>query len=512
MAFAQGLNRFLFDPPIKSPALGRRLATITFGLFLYVLGVAQWHNFLDFQNMSYHVGDWPYIHMRHSVLQESVRSFQIPFYVDPPDRANEYFLKWPFLPLSPQLFALRFLSIPSYFSFNLILLYSMGFHGCLLLRRKFQLSPFVFAVLFTLFNFNGYLTSHLAIGHFPWVGCFLLPYYFYLILDIRKDRFPAKTLLLLAMTLFGMLLQGDTHTYLICHAFLSFIILSNVSAQTLTRFAQLCGLSLLMGTCRFVPAALFMGDQPRPYASGYPSVVALFERLTMLNDSRTSDGTFSRIGTLHYPEWSELGREWAQAVSPWEYDVYIGIGGFAFLALCGVWLRFRRQGGAEMPLFKNLDWAIVLMTLLTLDANYFFVSLTKIPLLSTIERAPARFIILPLLAVIIISCIRLQVVLNTRSSGTTIRIIGVVVLLHNTFLLWLHSHVYRSSLLDLLYLERGKDAIIVASLVQGDNRFYEHVIVASFVVSAASLLFWLYLWRRVSDDTRATLGRSGKEA
>lgn len=58
-----------------------------------------------------------------------------------------------------------------------MLMYTIGFPGLLWLKRKFRLSDMTFAMLFMLFNFNGHILAHYAVGHATWGGYFLFPWF-----------------------------------------------------------------------------------------------------------------------------------------------------------------------------------------------------------------------------------------------------------------------------------------------------------------------------------------------
>jgi hypothetical protein len=108
---------------------------------------------------------------------------------------------------------------------NTLIMYSVGFIGCLLIRNRYHLSLLPFVFLFLLFNFNGHITSHLSVGHSMWYGYFLLPLFFYFLLELLPPsaKIRVGTSIILAFVLFAIVLQGSFHIFVWCLIFLAIL-------------------------------------------------------------------------------------------------------------------------------------------------------------------------------------------------------------------------------------------------------------------------------------------------
>src|SRR5262249_847935 len=111
--------------------------------------------------------------------------------------------------------------------FHNLLLYSLGFLGGLWLKQRYRLSLVPFAAFFVLFNFNGYITAHLAVGHSMWSGYFLLPFFCLFILEWVEEETSLVPPLKLALVLFAILLQGSLHLMTWCGLLVVLIVLWN---------------------------------------------------------------------------------------------------------------------------------------------------------------------------------------------------------------------------------------------------------------------------------------------
>ncbi len=483
------VDRLLFRPLWEQGAHLRRW-TVAVGLLgLYLGGAHQWFSLLAYDEFSFRVGDWCYEHRFYSVLKEAISTFQIPFYTSSPFHDNDRFLSFVNIPFSPQVILLKFLEIKEYLVFNLLFLYTLCFHGCLLIARKYKLSICAFALLFIFVNFNGHVTSHIAIGHTQWFAYFLLPYFFYLTLEIRSNYFPRRVALWLGALLFFILLQGAIHFYIPSCLFLLILVLSNYSHRNLWRYLEIVVLSTLLAACRLVPALVGFGDKPRMFLAGYASFYDIVEQMTILFPNELGTGD-------RYPPVQWLGASVREF--PWEYDIYIGLAGSLFLALAGIVLRFGDRLGVPVRAFKNLDWPIASMTWLSIGPNFYFVVAMGIPFVSTTERIPSRFIVWPLLALLTVAVVRLQALLERRWCAVPLRLLSLILTIHTAFLVRLHFFNWRTESMESYFAERVVE--LGAAIVSGEDTAYERVVLASLGMTLAAVVFWLWLFRRSREE------------
>ena len=477
------LDQWLFDPITGSKNKLHRLATGIAVALLYLGGFYMWFSLLSYEDFSFRVGDWSSEHRFYSVLKEGISRGVFPFYSSYPYHGNNQFLAFVNIPASPQIVLLKFLDIQDYLIFNTVLFYTLSTHGCWLFAKKYRLSLAVFAWLFLLVNFNGHITSHLAIGHTQWFAYFLLPYALLLMLEIERDRFTRRTALVLSGILFLMLLQGSIHIYVLTMLFLLLLVVTNLSRSNILRFLLITTLSAAMASCRLLPGLLFFGDTPRLFVPGYATLRHIVDELIILHPNPKG------LGNDYAPT------QWVGATVeplPWEYDVYIGVTGFIFLVICGLVLRFR---GAlpRTVLFKNLDWPLVLMTWLALGSSYYFVAASGIPVISSVERAPARFFLMPLLMLMVMGAIRLQSVIESKRYGTAVRMVTLGGAAHTGFALYLHFMNWRVETMEHSY--ENVPVVLEATMVAGDNAFYESVVRGSLIFSLLAIVVWFWLYR-----------------
>ena len=110
------------------------------------------------------VEDWPLQLMYGTVLKQAVTEHAMPWHISREVLNTTHFLAIPETTLSPQVLALGLAADRAVRALQILLLYTAGFIGCLLIRRKYQLSAFATAVLFLLFNFNGFIIATSASG------------------------------------------------------------------------------------------------------------------------------------------------------------------------------------------------------------------------------------------------------------------------------------------------------------------------------------------------------------
>ena len=110
-------------------------------------------------------------------MREVIAEHRIPYHVGLCWHDTNKFMALPEVQLTPQVLLLPFMDTGTFVVFNVCLVYAVGYWGCLLIRRKYQLSLFSFTGLFLLFNFNGYVVARMGVGHMMWLAYFFLPHF-----------------------------------------------------------------------------------------------------------------------------------------------------------------------------------------------------------------------------------------------------------------------------------------------------------------------------------------------
>jgi len=174
----------------------------------YFAGAFHWAWFLNYGRVEYKYIDWQKFFDYYGVIQKALAEKTIPYFMPYFYKGTNQFLAIPETDLSPTIFLLKFLSVEDFFLTQIIVAYSMGFLGCLWLKKKYRWSLITFSVFFLLFNFNGHITSHLAVGHWIWISYFLFPFFMGWILSLAEGDVSAAHGTRLALILFGILLWG----------------------------------------------------------------------------------------------------------------------------------------------------------------------------------------------------------------------------------------------------------------------------------------------------------------
>ena len=100
-----------------------------------------------------------------NVMKEAIQTWTMPYHVSNLGlmyTIDERFLGGGVYITSPQILLLYFVSPMTFVIINHLIMYSVGFWGCLLLKEKYNLGVISFSFLYLMFNYNG--------SHF-WVSC-----------------------------------------------------------------------------------------------------------------------------------------------------------------------------------------------------------------------------------------------------------------------------------------------------------------------------------------------------
>jgi hypothetical protein len=397
---------------------------------LFGLGVLHWlylFGFLTpgFAGMSFTVADWPKEVRYYVALQQAVTDGRVPYYVSKSIQETRKFLANPEVPWSPDLLLLRFCGIEVFLALKVLLWYTAGFAGLVLIRRRYALSLLPFTFLFLLFAFNGHIVAHLAIGHSMWTGYFLLPFVFVYLVDLLEDGARAAPVKL-ALVLFLMLLQGALHVFVWC--FLLLLLAAAFRPRAWKPALLMLAWTAALCACRLVPAAIVLfGKTEALFISGYPSAADLAAALVWIRPI-----TYPRQGGLF------------GTLSWWEYDAYLGVVGLAWLLWFGVALRFKAP---EARRFAVLEGPLAVLAVLSLDDLYAAINGLGVPLLSG-ERVSSRLLIVPIVFLMPAAATRMQRVLETSPRPRRLSALAVVAVVLIAAGLAAHSYAWSLPMLE----------------------------------------------------------------
>jgi hypothetical protein len=369
--------------------------------------------------------------------------------------------------------------------FHVLLFYAIGCAGTAAFKARYRLSWPVYLVFFLLFNFNGYLTSHLCVGHMVWwAGYYLLPWFFLLMLDWVEKGPSVRTSLLISLVLFVMSLAGSFH---FCSWCMIFICLLGLRKSGWLKYAGLTALaSGLLIAYRLAPGSAEFGRLVCGWSAvGYQSLRDMAAALVALRPP-----VFPGIN--------------AQAW--WEYDMYVGFAGALILLAFGVGPLLPRVGrsGAWAD-YSRLDLPLAGMALLSYGDVYWWV-LYGVPVLS-VERVVSRLLIVPLVLTAMLASIRLEelrkrVILPVRILPWARIACGAVLLLLAADLLR-HSWVWRISALAALF-PGAYTPPVPPAIVEGVKDAYSTNVRVGWSVSLISLAMigWVFLMRLLRGERR----------
>lgn len=429
-------------------------------IVLFLAGIAHWIFFFNAGNLSLTAYDWLKEDAYLTILRLAQLNSSIPWnWSDGFFHGTDKFLANPEVVLTPDIILLRWISSGSFIVLHTVLLYTIGFVGSLSLAKKQNASFFAFSFFWLLFNFNGYLTAHLAIGHFQWTGYFLLPYFFILLFRFAEKSQSAvsfdRTAALSMALLFGVLfLNGSLHIAVWCFLFMLLAVLLRWAMLLNVLVSITVGFALGLG--RLLPAAMWF-PKKTIFLSGYPTFGTFLDALTSLR--------------LH-----NFGK--IQGINWWEYDMFIGFFGLALLiTLFIVAVKFKR-----LPTEPYIFIAAGVLLLLALGNIYSFFTKFPLPFVS-IERVASRFAIIPFILVLVATMSGIDQLLDLWKKHTkTLITLGMILAAGE---LIFHSYYWRVSYIEQSFQNIAKPA---TTIVFHLDQAYFNSVYASYLISFVVLV------------------------
>ena len=475
-----------FLAPDQLEARGRRY-WIYWIVAFYVLGLVHWTLFLDLGQLKFNVHDWGLTSHYLLGLEQAVTTGQLPLHVLPttPWHLTERFLTNPDLPVSPQVMLIPLLELGRFVLADTLLMFSFGFLGLYVLAKRFELSSFSFGLLFLLFSFNGHITAHLGVGHIVWLAYFLMPFVILLILEAVERGPDQRWPVLIALTLFTIILQGAFHFAIWTTILLVLLAVTQPSLRRSTIIAVV--LTVALGAVRFIPAAFEFSSADWNFLGGFQAVgdipVGLASLMTPIEAANEHYGP---------PQW-------------WEVDYFVGFIGLGILAIFGFayWLR---HSSADALSVRVLAPALIVMTFLSLDIVFRVITNLPIPFIGA-ERVSSRFFVLPFLFLLVFSVIALQRWLNSKKPGTATQFLLIAAMVAIALDLLQHSRVWRPSAAQL-----GFEVFTPNLLVSIENRpdpAYFNALIAGAAITLIALAY--SIWRLLRTPKLMTASAEATE-
>jgi hypothetical protein len=361
------------------------------------------------------------------------------------------------------------MSAGKFIMLDLLILYALGFLGCVIIMRKYNLSILAFTFFFLIFNFNGHIVAHLAVGHTAWSGYFLLPFLLLFLLEMLEGNTTWRMSLKIAFILFAMMVKGSFHLYTWCLMFLGFLLIFNWKYARTVFTAAVA--SAVLSAFKLVPAAYTLLGRQEKFIWSYPTFRDLIDAMITI-----------RIDS------PERLRVWGNA-GWWELDMYIGLIGLAILVYFGIILRFSRRADLEDVKYKALDLPVLLMALFSISYFHAFLTRLPIPLLRG-ERVATRFVVLPVVTLALLASLRISQVLKRAGMGVKVWVLGIATLAAMALAFLDHSFLWSVTRLERVMQLKVEPP--VPGLIVRDDPAYKLMVVIGIVVTVAGLLVVAY--------------------
>lgn len=378
----------------------------------YLIGIYFWGKAFDWGRQALDYFDWALINTpRIDFVRDAIRTGMLPLHMSdiaPLHHVTDRFFALPDIVTTPQMVLLLFVSIQEYVLFDIFFHYTLGFLGLIWFYRKYNLSPFTFAILFFLFSFNGYIFSHYTVGHFTWAGYFLFPAFFALIVRFLDGEANWRWVTALSFLLFYMILAGSQHHYVWLLIFLGF--LGVVCWRRLKWIVAVGFFSGILSAIRLLPPVLQLADYKRKgifsAIFGYPSLGQLFESMIFIKLPSFSPVDYFTLDVYHE--------------NYWDFNFFIGVVGFLFVLIWGVYHWFRENPPRWLPMIVP----IFALVALSIETTYWVIRATGIPLFDS-ERATMRILGVPMVWLFIVSAVLFQEWWNRKNIELHHRVIAL---------------------------------------------------------------------------------------
>lgn len=459
-----------------------KLLAAGYVLLLFLAGFCFWIKFFNIGRIPAGFTDWRYFSQECRIIQEAFSGGVVPYHCSPEMYGTDRFLSLPHLVVSPQLLVLKYFDPGIYALVSVLLFYSLGFLGCMLLKKKYDLSLYAFSFLFLVFTFNGNIVSHLAVGHLPWIAYFLLPFFALFLLDYLERR-DKQSLLKLSAVLALTVYQGGYHQFVWCCLFL--LVLALTEPARWKDYLLVLGTSAALSFARLLPPFITYWDKKHEFLMGYPNLMVLLDSLVNVRDM-----TYKWIGPVFG------GLRWH------EYDSYIDVFGLGLIVYFGVAMIFLHPRIAAKNRFRELDLPLAAMTIFTLNYVYGLFRIFPVPLLNS-ERAPARFMILVIFVLAAVSAVRLDAWFREIRPGIKAKSLMAVGLLQMSFAMIIHAKAWSHPYIGEYLGETAFVAAPVASLLTRPDPPYFFSVKFSALVSLAALLIFAAQYVKAGRSIRA---------
>ena len=390
---------------------------------LYAIGVYFWGAFFSWGKIDLNFHDWAVINIpRFDVIHDAYYYHMFPLHAACGECLHgitDRFWVLPDVVTTPQMILLLLVTPSVFVLIDVLFHFSLATIGLLLLRKRFKLSLISYTFLFVLFQFNGYIQSHYAVGHATWAGYFLFPLFFEFIFQLLDEGPNWQWVTKISILSFYTILIGSQHHFTWMMLFLSFLALSYRPVSKWILVAIFC--SGFASAFRLIPPVLGI-DQFTFKFFGVPGYQTIYDFLISL-------------AVYHGPTYQF--EAWPLDIGYWEFDYYIGLIGTIFLIYFGVyhWVKdWNDKKTYSMLMFPTL--ALFLFS----QGSLYKMTLLRLPVLAS-ERIASRMVSLPVTLILIMAAIYINE--RLRSKDITARWLSIIALVFIGNDLYVHGTLWR---------------------------------------------------------------------
>jgi hypothetical protein len=456
---------------------------------LFVAGLIGWSYLLGWGTAPLDFHDWTAINLpRLLFVQNALAAGEWPLHMAGTAALHgvtDRFLTLPDVITTPQTLLLLVLPLPAFVVADVLIFFSAGFAGLLLLRRHFNWSLAAFSAVFLLFLFNGHILAHYSVGHFTWGPYFLFPLIALLLFRFLDGDDSWRAIGWFAAVMCVMVLAGGQH-----HMTWVLLLLALLVPFCWNRAWWLIAAAVasgLLSAVRLLPPALelpsFRSAGLVSDVIGYPSVTHLLIALVSL---RRESPAFNP---------ALPGNMWFFDSAYYEFTAYIGIVGAALVAW-GLyrWLR------DEHPLYHQLIVPAFAMTALSIGSLYRVVRLTQLPMLEA-ERYAARMFSLPLSLFIFMAAVAVDRHFKQAAVSIWHRALALVALAFVALDIAASLRLWRVRVSSGLFGHTELDAAMAAVASRPDP-VYVNTVLAGLAISIVTAIALLVLAQRERQRNR----------
>jgi len=370
------------DPSIKkhNPSFFIKAFPTLLLSVLFLFGAILIGRVLNWGDIPFNVLDWSQEGPRYLFLKNVLQQGKWPLFIDSPMIETDRFLGIPDTLLVPQILLLHIVSLGQFILINTLFNYALGFYFLLRLKRQLSWSLTTILIVAPLVMLNGFILSHLAVGHSMWVNAFLIPWLIELCLCFPQEKIKWHWILNLSLFSLTLCLQGGFHFVLWSWGFIFIYALTKKLSIKTGVLAIL--ISALASMIRILPASVTYYTSDRLFIAGF----------------RTLDDLVRSLIQLQLPEQSQALMN--SGLPNWETNFYIGLLSSLFLLIFGIILPILCKDPRNR--FVRFWIPIFVMTILSLGQIFRFTNFLPLPFAHT-ERVSSRFFYIPFLFLIMIA-------------------------------------------------------------------------------------------------------------